>query len=52
MGRITQRLQPGENTVIITKFRSGSGTPGDPLLRATPSAHPADANRVGPSACS
>ena len=51
MGRITQRLQPGENTVIITKFRSARGTPGDPILRATPSAHPDDANRVGPSAC-
>ena len=51
MSRVTQQLQPGESTVIVTKFRSGRGSAGDPILSATPGAHPDDANRVGLSAC-
>ena len=49
--RFTRHLEPGASTVILTKFRSGRSMPGDPLFKATPSAHSEDQNFVGPSAC-
>jgi hypothetical protein len=48
--RIIRVLQPGESTVIVTRFRSGPGAAGDPLLRATPGVLPND-DIVGPTAC-
>ena len=51
LSRFTRILGPGESTVIVSKFRSGRGMAGDPLLKATPSARADDQNSVGPSAC-
>jgi aspartate carbamoyltransferase catalytic subunit len=51
MTRFTNLLSPGENMVIVTKFRTDRSMPGAPLLKATPSAHPDDENVLGPSAC-
>lgn len=51
LSRFTWLVQPGESTVIVSKFRSGRSSAGDPLLKATPSAHSEDQNFVGPSAC-
>jgi hypothetical protein len=51
LSRFTRFLEPGENSVIVTEFRSGRGMPGAPMLKATPSAHPNDERVVGLSAC-
>lgn len=51
LSQFPQVLGPGQTTVIVSEIRSGRSMPGDPLLKATPSAHPGDKNVVGPSAC-
>lgn len=48
--RIIRILPPGESTVIVSEIRTGPGSPGAPLLRATPGVLPSE-DVVGLSAC-